>query len=57
MMKIVYFMAVFPLFAAVSVGCGGSGESKIIAPSEVISPSEEASKTEEYAKEMSKMTN
>ena len=56
-MKIVYFMAVFPLFAAVSVGCGGSGESKIIAPSEVISPSEEASKTEEYAKEMSKMTN
>jgi|GEM_PF-5129215 len=55
-MKLVYFMVVFPLFAAASVGCG-NGDSKIIAPSEVVSPSEAESKTEEYEKGMSEMTN
>jgi len=56
-MKLVCFMLVFPLFAAVSVGCGGSGDSKIIAPSEVVSPSEVENQTAEYEKGMSEMTN
>ena len=56
-MKLVYFMVVLPLFAVVSVGCGDSGDSKIIAPSEVVSPSNDENQTEDYEKAMNEMTN
>lgn len=54
-MNLKLMLCVVPLFFFSCIGCGNSGESKVVEPAEVVSPSADEIQSEDYEKAMQNM--